>query len=132
MNHGTKPLDLEALRAALEKRRSTLLEAFRRDLADQEREGYAELASEVRDLGDDAAADVLLDSRLLNVQRDAAELREVREALARMDNGGYGVCLDCGREIAAERLRVEPASARCLDCQSRHERDYGRANPRAI
>jgi DnaK suppressor protein len=42
-------------------------------------------------------------------------------ALARIEMGGYGVCIDCGDDIAIERLRAYPTSIRCLSCQSKYE-----------
>ena len=53
--------------------------------------------------------------------RDAAELREIRDALNRMDDGSYGICADCGTDIPLARLRVQPAALRCITCQERYE-----------
>jgi DnaK suppressor protein len=43
-------------------------------------------------------------------------LADVEAALARRDAGGYGVCENCGRPIAAERLAARPAARTCIDC----------------
>ncbi|SEM75113.1 phage/conjugal plasmid C-4 type zinc finger protein, TraR family [Syntrophus gentianae] len=42
--------------------------------------------------------------------------------------GGTGPseCIDCGDPIEPARLAVMPNAIRCLDCQARHERLYGR------
>ena len=53
--------------------------------------------------------------------RDAAELREIRTALTRMDDGSYGVCADCGTDIPLARLQAQPAALRCIACQERFE-----------
>jgi len=126
------PEEVEQLRAQLQERLSVLVEEFRRELDRQEEEGYPELASQVRDLGDEAAADVLMEARLFDIQRDDAELREIRAALARMDGNRYGICTECGEPIAVERLRAKPAAARCLACQERFEREYGGAETHSI
>ncbi len=127
------PQETKQLRGQLQERLSILIEEFRRELETQEEQGYAELSDQVRDLGDDAAADVLVDSRLFDIQRDAEELREIREALVRMDDNSYGVCIDCGEPIAAARLRAQPIAARCIACQERYEREYKAGpNPREI
>jgi DnaK suppressor protein len=47
-----------------------------------------------------------------------ATLREVRRALAKLDEGTYGTCDDCGGPIAEERLEVRPATARCVACRA--------------
>lgn len=49
----------------------------------------------------------------------AAELREVDDALMRMDAGAYGVCADCGRPIPVERLEARPFATRCVECAGR-------------
>lgn len=46
----------------------------------------------------------------------AAELRQVDDALARLDAGTYGVCLGCGNSIPAARLEVRPFADRCVAC----------------
>lgn len=45
-----------------------------------------------------------------------AEARLIREALARMRAGEYGVCLECGAEISAERLAAVPHAPLCRRC----------------
>ena len=42
--------------------------------------------------------------------------REVDKALARLEDGTYGTCTECGEEIAAERLQALPATPWCFDC----------------
>ncbi len=49
------------------------------------------------------------------------ERREVQAALARLRDGGYGDCLQCGGPIGYQRLKVAPAAGRCLRCQERAE-----------
>lgn len=49
----------------------------------------------------------------------AADLADLDEAQGRWDAGTYGSCVDCGRGIPIERLRVRPAASRCVDCAAR-------------
>ena len=53
--------------------------------------------------------------------RDQQELQAVKAALQRMADGSYGECVSCGKNIAAERLKANPAAARCIDCQTKAE-----------
>lgn len=56
-------------------------------------------------------------SRLTGLAEAAAsELRQVDEAIARMDAGTYGICANCGRPIPAGRLEVRPFAVHCVGC----------------
>ena len=46
---------------------------------------------------------------------------EIEEALARMDSGEYGVCEDCGDDIALARLLATPTARLCVHCQADRE-----------
>ena len=62
-------------------------------------------------------------ARDLAVQVNAEQtLKLVDDALARFENGTYGLCLDCSQEIDAARLEAIPYAALCLSCQSKRER----------
>lgn|SRR5438477_9510792 len=58
-------------------------------------------------------------------QRETLEsrLRAVVDAQDRLIDGGYGICLECGREIEPRRLSTNPAVARCVNCQVLVERE---------
>jgi len=58
---------------------------------------------------------------------DAADSRreDALAALARIDAGTYGVCVDCGEKIDEARLEFRPEAARCLRCQQAHEEREG-------
>jgi RNA polymerase-binding transcription factor DksA len=45
-----------------------------------------------------------------------AEVREIREALRRIDGGTYGVCSICGQSITAARLAANPVTVTCARC----------------
>jgi DnaK suppressor protein len=51
---------------------------------------------------------------LIGAARD--RLRQVQEALARIDAGSYGQCSRCGAPIGAERLAVRPSASTCIGC----------------
>jgi DnaK suppressor protein len=50
-------------------------------------------------------------------ERNEHHLAEIEAALARLDEGTYGVCVRCGRQIAPERLDALPWAAHCIECQ---------------
>ena len=55
--------------------------------------------------------------------RESSGLRETRAALRRIDEGSYGVCMDCEEEINLKRLTAVPWAARCIACQERADRE---------
>ena len=56
-------------------------------------------------------------SKATQARRDI-EARRLRAALARIDAGEFGYCLDCGEEIVIKRLELDPATPRCIGCAS--------------
>jgi DnaK suppressor protein len=56
------------------------------------------------------------------VQVVLAQRTAVLAALARIDEGRYGRCVDCGNPIPGPRLEVRPATARCVPCQAKRDR----------
>jgi hypothetical protein len=45
------------------------------------------------------------------------ELRRLQAALRRIEDGSYGMCMQCGMSIGAERLLVDPSTALCAPCK---------------
>src|SRR5579859_896583 len=83
--------------------------------------------AEVHDMKDDASSEALNEVRAADRQRDAAEMDDIEQALARMHAQTYGVCVDCGQAIGLERLQAYPTAKRCRDCQEAHERGARRS-----
>lgn len=54
----------------------------------------------------------------------AAKARRVLilEALRRLDEGNYGLCVDCRRTVPDGRLEAKPEAARCVTCQAKRDR----------
>jgi RNA polymerase-binding protein DksA len=49
-------------------------------------------------------------------------LAAIDEALARIDEGTFGLCRTCGQAISEERLEAIPYATQCIDCKRREER----------
>ena len=69
-------------------------------------------------------ATATLDRELdLSLEESSAEvLAAIEAALRRIDDGTYGICATCGREIPEQRLEARPWSQLCVDDQRRAER----------
>ena len=67
------------------------------------------------DLSDAERSDALLEA----AKRQRAQ---VVDAIHRADEGTYGACVGCGKPVPEGRLEARPEAARCVPCQSKHER----------
>lgn len=54
--------------------------------------------------------------------RDRKLITKIQDALRRIDNGTFGVCVGCGNRITDARLRVRPVTTLCLECKEDQER----------
>jgi DnaK suppressor protein len=68
------------------------------------------------------------DLAIRNVDRETVLLRGVKAALRRIDDGGFGTCIDCELSIGPKRLAAVPWASRCIRCQEAADRD-GRERP---
>ena len=48
--------------------------------------------------------------------RRRGRLQAIEAALKRLETDDYGYCSDCGEDIPAKRLEIDPATMRCVDC----------------
>ncbi len=48
------------------------------------------------------------------------QVEGIDAALARIEEGTYGTCASCGKEIGAARLEFRPSSILCVSCKSKH------------
>jgi DnaK suppressor protein len=113
------------------------LSALRDELAERIERDRAELSVDLEARGEDitpsqhpadVATDLFARESLLSSERQLQhDAFAVDEALRRVRTGTYGICEDCDRPIAKERLEVLPQAARCVICQRREERLRSRA-----
>ncbi len=52
------------------------------------------------------------------VRRRKNELSRIEAALARVDSGDFGYCVNCDEEISEKRLSLDPSTPLCIDCAS--------------
>ena len=92
--------------------------------------GRAEAAAEAREHQSDdwAQADAERDLAFALEERESAELVAIDEALQRIADGSYGLCVDCGVSIATARLHANPTALRCVGCQDKAEHAQGGVN----
>ena len=78
-----------------------------------------EVNSRQGDLADQASGNNEVHIQLKLKQTDAKILQAIEEALYRMEKGTYGICRDCGEEIAAARLNAIPWTRVCITCKEK-------------
>ena len=108
-----RDLDPEAIRQSLERERDELLETSTA-AADERRPVELDQQSVGR-LSRMDALQVQAMAKALEVRRQG-RLQRIEAALRRLEDGDYGYCAECGEEIPAKRLAIDPTIARCVDC----------------
>lgn len=103
--------DKTEIRTRLMERLSVLMSRVGRIEAELGRPLDDDFAEQAVDRENDQALDTLESSAL-------AEIELTKNAIARLDAGGYGICTSCGDVIAVERLNALPAAAECINCAS--------------
>ncbi len=81
-----------------------------------------ELTFQDNHLGDVATATFDREMASTLEENSTHVLAEIDAALARIENGTYGVCERCGNAIAEDRLQALPWATLCIDCKRRQER----------
>lgn len=120
--------NLNKIREQLRERQKALLEEVRDKFDQRDNQHLIELMGrEPGDSGDVSMADALADMNILRADHQIHELRDLEAAFARIKQGEFGVCVDCGANIPPARLVAYPTAKRCLACQERHEQLYAQA-----
>jgi RNA polymerase-binding protein DksA len=99
----------EALKTELEERLAALqsrLASIKREVTQSHSGDSAEQAQEREN---DEVVDAI-------GNETAQSIRDVQAALARIEDGTYGICGHCGEEISAGRLQAVPEATRCVNC----------------
>jgi DnaK suppressor protein len=120
-------VDTDHFRELLLEKRSAVVEAL--DYLHKENPGS--LKDETGELVSGSADQHMADTGTETVDReidytleetDGRLLTAIDAALARIDAGTYGICVNCGAQIAPERLEAMPWATLCIDCKRKEER----------
>ena len=82
----------------------------------------AGMATHMADLGSD---NFQHDFELGLLSDEGTVIEMIDEALTRLDENEYGICIECGNEISPARLEVKPYARFCVACKSRKEASEG-------
>ena len=113
---------------AIDRERYLLLKGM---LEDRRREIHEKLRSlreqipvdspDVKDAEEQSVDDFIQEVDFALMEMKSETLAKIDEAIRRLENGTYGVCVECGGEIAEARLTALPFAALCRSCQENEE-----------
>jgi DnaK suppressor protein len=121
---------LERARRMAERRRSEVETTAGFDRPESDWSG--ELSSYDNHTADSGSAVEMRSTNLGLINHNESRLGEIDEALARLDEGTYGTCVVCGREIPKARLEAVPWAASCVECGAKRPSTDNDATRRPI
>ena len=71
---------------------------------------------------EEAVEEVALASELRTLEIEEQLATQARDALQRITDGTFGICVACGKSISRERLQELPQAPECVDCARKRER----------
>ena len=110
---------LKKARETLQSMRSQLLHSVQQDL----QKGCEQSKDEGMDTYDIASESRDREITLILTDRDRDKLQAIDDALARIDDGSYGVCESCEADVAEGRLEALPFTRLCINCQADREKE---------
>jgi DnaK suppressor protein len=120
-------VDTEHFRGLLQDKRQAVVDA----LEYLHKENPGSLEDDTGELVSGSADQHMADTATETVDReidytleesDGRLLAAIDDALTRIDAGTYGICVNCGAQIAPERLEAMPWATLCIDCKRKEER----------
>ena len=111
----------EALRKMLLERRQEVMKEINGLIGHRMSDEIQRRVDSAPDVGDQALLDTerVRDISIMELRNKMRQ--QIDEALAKLEEGTYGRCADCGAEISEKRLRAVPFARRCVTCQEKQE-----------
>lgn len=109
-----------------------LLLQFKRGLQEQQRElsqAIERAEKEIRDFAGPVPLDSIdlscfiasKESLFMSVSQNRTRLHMIQRALERINDGSFGICVDCEAAIRLKRLQALPWASHCIECQEQAE-----------
>jgi len=118
--------DLEKFRKLLTGERNRILQRAIR-MADQ---NVTIDSNDVPDIVDLATSDLSLNLNVEIRERERHLLSKIDTALAKIDDGSFGICDECGEAIGSGRLQARPVTTLCIKCKEEEEEQEKRGGTR--
>jgi DnaK suppressor protein len=91
------------------------------DYADHTVQGLLDVTDNIPDPLDRASFESDRSILLRIRDRESYLIRKIKRALDRLEDGTFGICELCGKEISIERLKVRPVTLHCIKCKIKME-----------
>ena len=108
------------------------LEEMKKDIYADVEETLSEMNSQAGNIPDPNDRATVESDRSFELRlrgRERKLMEKIDEALARIESGTYGICLECGEKISSKRLEARPVAELCIECktlQEKREKEQGR------
>lgn len=112
---------IDEIRALLLERKRTIEKDIKRDFSRSLEDTAEETTVVGVNEGKESRVDVGREMRYQVMSQRSRELKQIRQALVRIETGGYGICDECGSRIRFERLKAMPFAQLCRNCQHASE-----------
>jgi len=118
-----KKKDLEKYEQLLLEKRNQLLQEFdhlkKSAMDNTMKENAGDLSSYSYHMADQGTDAMEREKAFLFASRDEKYLKQIEAAYQRIEDGSFGVCRSCQKEISKERLEAVPTTTICFDCKSK-------------
>ena len=116
---------LEHFRKLLLEKRKEMIDQIayikKNDMSKTTKEASGDHSSYSFHMADQGTDNMEREKSFLYAQRDGRYLYHLDMALDRVEEGTYGKCHDCGKEISHDRLEVVPHARYCIQCKTKEE-----------
>lgn len=116
--------DLKRFKKTLEDSRKALLDSARKTMEEESNFDTDDLPDEIDQASSEYAQSMVFRLR----DREKFLLKKIDRALARIEDGSFGVCERCEEPISLKRLEARPVTTLCIRCkeeQEKKEKSYG-------
>jgi len=103
------------------KRLETRQQELRRNVSRTQQDGRSSDEGSAQDIADKAANSYNKEFLFHQSNAERQLLQMVEAALARIQEGNFGQCISCGKEINPKRLEAVPWTRHCIECQEKLE-----------
>ncbi len=116
--------DLKRFKKTLEDSRTAILQNARKTMEEESNFDTDDLPDEIDQASSEYAQSMVFRLR----DREKFLLKKIEKALARIEDGTFGLCERCEEPISAKRLEARPVTTLCIRCkeeQEKKEKSYG-------